>query len=62
MFASCAQALALAQGKKDDLVAILDPEHGFAPKLRQICREQYVFVFIFIYSLYCYFHREVLGS
>ncbi|KAJ3474231.1 hypothetical protein NLI96_g12576 [Meripilus lineatus] len=40
LYASCAQALALAQAKKDDLVAILDPEHGFAPKLRQICREQ----------------------
>ena len=38
LYAACAEVLSLAQSKKDDLAALLDPETGFAPKLRQICR------------------------
>ena len=37
LYAACAEALSLAQSRKEDLAALLDPETGFAPKLRQIC-------------------------
>ncbi|KAI0073069.1 hypothetical protein K474DRAFT_1711028 [Panus rudis PR-1116 ss-1] len=42
LYASCAEALELAQSHKDDIEALLDPEVGFAPKLRQICEERLV--------------------
>ncbi len=40
LYSACAEVLSLAQARKDDLAALLDPETGFAPKLRQICQEQ----------------------
>ncbi|KAH8091774.1 nuclear pore protein 84/107 [Cristinia sonorae] len=40
LYAACAEVLSLAQSRKDDLAALLDPETGFAPKLRQICHER----------------------
>ncbi|KAN0078059.1 Nuclear pore protein 84/107 [Tylopilus felleus] len=40
LYTSCAQVLALCQGVKDDLPALLDPVSGFAPRLRQLCRDQ----------------------
>ena len=40
LYASCAEVLSLAQSNKEDLATLLDPENGFAPKLRQICQEQ----------------------
>ncbi|THH27911.1 hypothetical protein EUX98_g6279 [Antrodiella citrinella] len=40
LYASCAEVLSLAQSRKDDLAALVDPETGFAPKLRQICYER----------------------
>ncbi|KIM73766.1 hypothetical protein PILCRDRAFT_55142, partial [Piloderma croceum F 1598] len=30
----------LCQSMKDDLAVLLDPETGFAPRFRQICRDQ----------------------
>jgi nuclear pore complex protein Nup107 len=42
-FASCAEVLSLCQSLKDDLSAILDPETGFASRLRDLCTEQYDF-------------------
>jgi nuclear pore complex protein Nup107 len=39
LHASCAEALSLAQSRKEDLAFLLDPNTGFAPKLRQICQE-----------------------
>jgi nuclear pore complex protein Nup107 len=41
LYESFAQVLSLCQSMKDDLAAILDPETGFAPRLRQLCRDQY---------------------
>ncbi|GJE90630.1 nuclear pore complex protein [Phanerochaete sordida] len=38
LYASCAEALTLAQSSKDDLADLLDPDTGFAPKMRQICQ------------------------
>ncbi|KAE9401605.1 hypothetical protein BT96DRAFT_1018085 [Gymnopus androsaceus JB14] len=40
LYGSCAEALSLAQSMKDDLAALLDPETGFAPRFRQLCRDQ----------------------
>lgn len=40
LYASCAEVLSLAQSQKEDLFALLDPDNGFAPKLRQICQDQ----------------------
>lgn len=40
LYASCAEALSFAQANQDDLATLLDPETGFAPKLRRICQEQ----------------------
>ncbi|EDQ98148.1 uncharacterized protein LACBIDRAFT_309794 [Laccaria bicolor S238N-H82] len=40
LYGSCAEVLSLCQSMKDDLAAILDPETGFAPRLRQLCRDQ----------------------
>lgn len=42
LYASCAQVLSVCQSVKDDLAALLHPETGFAPRLRQLCRDQYV--------------------
>ncbi|KAF9530797.1 nuclear pore complex protein [Crepidotus variabilis] len=40
LYASCAEVLSLSQSIKDDLEAVLDPETGFAPRMRQICDDQ----------------------
>ncbi|KAJ8474879.1 hypothetical protein ONZ45_g15800 [Pleurotus djamor] len=40
LFASYAEVLSLCQSLRDDLEAILDPETGFAPRLRRVCRDQ----------------------
>lgn len=41
-YTSCADVLALFQAQKDDLEALLDPQAGFAPRLRQLCEQQCV--------------------
>ncbi|KAG7444855.1 nuclear pore protein 84/107 [Guyanagaster necrorhizus] len=38
VYEACADVLSLFQSMQDDLAAILDPETGFAPQLRAICR------------------------
>ncbi|KAL6298142.1 nuclear pore protein 84/107 [Sparassis latifolia] len=40
LYASCAEALSACQSTKDDLAALLHPETGFAPRLRQICHDR----------------------
>ncbi|KZT29989.1 hypothetical protein NEOLEDRAFT_1126698 [Neolentinus lepideus HHB14362 ss-1] len=40
LYTQCAEVLSLCQSLRDDLAALLDPETGFAPRLRQICRER----------------------
>ncbi|KXN92482.1 hypothetical protein AN958_07429 [Leucoagaricus sp. SymC.cos] len=40
LYRSCAEVLSIFQSAKDDLEALLDPELGFAPRLRQLCRDQ----------------------
>ncbi|KAH7886730.1 nuclear pore protein 84/107 [Phlebopus sp. FC_14] len=40
LYASCAEVLSVCQVTKDDLSALLDPLTGFAPRLRQLCRDQ----------------------
>ncbi|KAF8884657.1 nuclear pore protein 84/107 [Infundibulicybe gibba] len=42
LYVSCAGVLSLCQSRKDDLDALLDPETGFAPRLRQICYDQLI--------------------
>ena len=32
--------MSLAQLSKDDLATLLDPQTGFAPKMRRICQQQ----------------------
>ena len=44
-YTSCADVLALFQAQKDNLEALLDPQVGFAPRLRQLCEQQCVFRF-----------------
>ncbi|KAI0086032.1 nuclear pore protein 84/107 [Irpex rosettiformis] len=39
LYTSCAEVLSLAQSRKDDISFLLDPEAGFAPKIRQICQD-----------------------
>ncbi|KAH9976532.1 nuclear pore protein 84/107 [Russula compacta] len=39
-YTSCADVLALCQAQKDNLEALLDPQTGFAPRLRQLCEQQ----------------------
>jgi hypothetical protein len=41
-YTSCADVLALFQAQKDNLEALLDPQTGFAPRLRQLCEQQCV--------------------
>ncbi|TFK38561.1 nuclear pore protein 84/107 [Crucibulum laeve] len=40
LYVACAEVLSLCRSKKDDLDALLDPQTGFAPRIRQICEEQ----------------------
>ncbi|KAH7906565.1 nuclear pore protein 84/107 [Hygrophoropsis aurantiaca] len=40
LYSSCAEVLSVCQAQKDDLFVLLDPVAGFAPRLRQICRDQ----------------------
>ncbi|KAF5346850.1 hypothetical protein D9756_010620 [Leucocoprinus leucothites] len=40
LFRSCADVLSICQASKDDLEALLDPDDGFAPRLRRLCRDQ----------------------
>ncbi|PPQ72703.1 hypothetical protein CVT24_012914 [Panaeolus cyanescens] len=42
LFSPCAEVLSVCQSLNDDLEALLDPESGFAPRMRQICRDQIV--------------------
>ena len=39
LYTLCAEVLSLAQSRNDDLASLLDPETGFAPKLRYICQQ-----------------------
>lgn len=39
LYTSCAEVLSLSQSRKDDISFLLDPEAGFAPKLRQLCQD-----------------------
>ncbi|KAH9043875.1 nuclear pore protein 84/107 [Lactarius pseudohatsudake] len=39
-YTSCADILALCQTQKDNLEALLDPQTGFAPRLRHLCEQQ----------------------
>lgn len=47
LYASCAEVLSVCQANKDNLEALLNPETGFAPKLRQICDQQYVLLWLY---------------
>lgn len=40
LYSSCAEVLSVCQAAKDDLAVLLDPNNGFAPRLRQLCRDQ----------------------
>jgi hypothetical protein len=40
LYTMFADVLALCQAMGDDLTALLDPEAGFAPRLRQICHDR----------------------
>ena len=40
LYAACAEVLSVCQANKDDLEALLHPETGFAPRLREICNQQ----------------------
>ncbi|TFK94108.1 hypothetical protein K466DRAFT_477174, partial [Polyporus arcularius HHB13444] len=40
LYTSCAEVLSVCQANKDNLEALLDPETGFAPRLRHICNQQ----------------------
>jgi hypothetical protein len=44
-YTSCADVLALFQAQKDNLESLLDPQAGFAPRLRQLCEQQCVLPF-----------------
>jgi len=39
-YTSCADVLTLCQAEKDNLEALLDPQTGFAPRLRHLCEQQ----------------------
>ncbi|EPQ52913.1 hypothetical protein GLOTRDRAFT_78934 [Gloeophyllum trabeum ATCC 11539] len=40
LYKQCADVLSLCQKMKDDLAALLDPESGFAPRLRELCQRR----------------------
>ncbi|CAA7264467.1 unnamed protein product [Cyclocybe aegerita] len=40
LYSSFAEVLSVCQSIKEDLAAVLDPETGYAPRMRQICCEQ----------------------
>jgi nuclear pore complex protein Nup107 len=40
LYVAYADVLSLCQSTKDDLAALLDPETGFSPRLKQICHDQ----------------------
>jgi len=40
LYAPCAEILSVCQGFKDDLATVLDPEAGFAPRMRNLCEHQ----------------------
>ncbi|KAG1743846.1 hypothetical protein EDB19DRAFT_1906938 [Suillus lakei] len=40
LYSSCAEVLFVCQATKDVLAALLDPNMGFAPRLRQLYRDQ----------------------
>lgn len=40
LYVAFSEVLSLSQSMKDDLAGLLDPETGFAPRMRQLCREQ----------------------
>ncbi|KAG6877258.1 hypothetical protein C0993_009027 [Termitomyces sp. T159_Od127] len=40
LYGSCADVLAVCKPIADDLLAVFDPETGFAPRMRHVCREQ----------------------
>ena len=42
LYASFAEVLSVCQSFKDDLAVILDPESGFAPRMRELCEQQCV--------------------
>jgi nuclear pore complex protein Nup107 len=42
LHASCAEVVAWGQARKHDLGQLLDPENGFAPRMRALCLEQCV--------------------
>jgi hypothetical protein len=53
LYVSCAQVLSVCQAKKDDLAALLDPETGYAPCMRQVCHDQLSCeIFIFAHEIY----------
>ena len=43
LYTACAEVLSAFQANKDDLDALLNPESGFAPRLRDICYRQCVY-------------------
>ena len=58
-YTSCADVLALFQAQKDNLEALLDPQAGFAPRLRQLCEQQCVLHLP--ESVLCSFTFQVVG-
>lgn len=40
LYSSYAEVLTVCQSVEDDLAAVLDPDTGYAPRMRQICQEQ----------------------
>lgn len=42
LYASFAEVLSVCQSFKDDLAVILDPDSGFAPRMRELCEQQWV--------------------
>ncbi|KNZ76179.1 Nuclear pore complex protein [Termitomyces sp. J132] len=40
LYGSYADVLSVSNAVRDDLLALFDPETGFAPRMRQVCRDQ----------------------